>query len=422
MFASGCIFYSADVAESGWQVLLLCGRLFAGISHGITYVTVLVQASENASRDFRRIVVTIIGLTISVSTFIAATMLIYIPVPTILRDESENVVESSEMLSAGIMSTITLILCFFSVVINYFFSHETVPFLLYHNYREEEAQFTLAKLLGEDQNSPLVHQEFDAIRELCNDDYAEFPEGKIFTSIHRGLLSIPLSARITSAQCINMLWIIFLVKYIQYLMGKDLEKLAHDDENANETEIYEDLKDILDLAKIGSIAVRSTITTWFVVGLQITLLGNYFNWKRGFHFTTFVVGATILLHALFHLIGFLSSIFKAFSFLFVTIYVQFLLVPIDILGYSYLTECFPISTKAKSIAFVTICECIFNTIFVSFELRHDHPNFEYLVIGFLFCVLGYKLYSTVPNTLGLSLAAAKHAYVQTVIGKKWWQL
>lgn len=445
MFTSGCIFYSADVVDSGWQALLLCGRLFAGISHGITYVTILVQASENAAKDFRRVVVTTIGVTIGLSTFIASTFLIYIPIPTVTAMENSetsetivesnasvnvtmetifkgNVVESSEMLSAGVMSTVSVFLAFVSVIFNYFFTQETVPFLLYHNYREEEAQFTLSKLLGEDRNSPVVQQEFDAIRELCHDDYAEYPEGKIFTAIHRGLLSIPLCARITSAQCVNMLWIIFFVKYIQYLLGQDLGKLARNDESTNETELYNNLKQILELAEADAVAVRSLIATWFVAGLQFTLIGNYFNWKRGFHFTTLVVGASILLHTMFNLIGFLSTFFKGFSLLFVSIYVHFLLLPIDILGLSYLTECFPISTKAKSIAFVTICECIFNSMFISFELRHDEPTFLYVVMGILFTTVGYKLYSTVPNTLGLSLAAAKHAYVQVVVGKKWWQI
>lgn len=423
MFVSGCLFYSADVAESGWQTLLLCGRFVAGLSHGITYVTIFVQASENAAKDFRRILVTSVGLTIGLSIFIASTFLIYIPIPSVqVMEGSVNVAQTSEMMSAGIMSTVTVIFCFIAVVINYFFSHETVPFLLYHNYREEEAVFTLARLLGEDRNSPIVQQEFNAIRELCHEDYAEFPEGKIFTTIHRALMSIPLSARITSAQCLNMLYIVFFVKYIQSWIERDVNELENT-KSTNETIIVNELEELLELAQTYSVAVRSAIATWFIVGLQFTLVGNYFNWKRGLHFTTFIVGASIILSTIFHIIGFwgLGPLFKAFSILFLTIYIHFLSLPIDIIGYSYLAECFPISTKAKSVGFVTICESIFNMIFVTLEIRHDKLSIEFFITGLLFCILGFRLYSIVPNTLGLSLGAAKHAYIHALSNKKWWQ-
>lgn len=421
MFISGCLFYSADVADSGWQTLLLFARLIAGISHGITYVTVFVQASENASKDFRRVIVTTIGIIIGLSIFIASTFLIYIPIPTVQKMEGlSNVALTSETMSSGIISTITLILCFVSVVFNYFFSHETVPFLLYHNYREDEAQFTVAKLLGEDRNSAVVHEEFTTIRELCNDDYAEYPEGKIFTSIHRSLMSIVLSSRISSAQCLNMLCIVFFVKYIQSLIERDVNELENT-KATNDTMLVEELTELLELAETYSIAVRSAIATWFVAGVQFTLIGNYFNWKRGLHFTTFVVGATILLSTIFHIISFLGGLFRAFAILFLSIYVHFLSLPVDILGYSYLTECFPISTNAKSIGFVTICESLFNAIVITLEIRHDRLNIEFFMMGLIFCLLGFRLYSIVPNTLGLSLGAAKHAYIHALSTKKWWQ-
>lgn len=419
MFISGCLFYSADVSQTGWQILLLFGRLFAGLSHGITYVTVLVQASENASNDFRRVVVTTVGLTIGFSIFIAST-LIYIPMPFDQADQgSDNVAETSEMMSAGIMSTITLILCFVSVIFNYFFSHETVPFLLYHNYREEETKFTLAKLMGEDQNSAIVHEEFMAIRELCTNDYAEYPEGEIFTTIHRSLMSIPLSARITTAQCLYTLFILFLVKCIEPMMKKDVIELVNA-KTSNVTTTIKDLDELVKLARTCSTVVRSAIAAWFVAGVQFTLIGNYFNWKRCLHFSTFVAGATILLLCIFYVIGFLTEYFGICAVTLLVIYTHFLSLPVDILSYSYLTECFPISTKPKAIAFVTICESLFNTIFVSFEIRHDQFSTGYIVIGLLFCILGFQLYSIVPNTLGLSLGAAKHAYLQALSNKKWW--
>lgn len=538
MFASGCVFYSADVDpnESGWQVLLLVGRLLAGIAHGITYVTIFVQASENATKDFRRIIVTIIGITIGLSIFIAAIFLISIPAPTVTR--SKNVAETSETMSAGIISTATICLSFISVVINFFFSHETVPFLLYHNYREEEAQYAMARLLGEDQHAPIVQQEFNAIREMCHDDYAEFPEGNIFTTLHRRLISIALNARITSAQCLNILCIIVFVKLIQGMIGNDLEGILSERENkmsnesfihvneasneshhfittqppphaeivekidftkekngsvvvketitskgnlseipqlknlpsgtetatvevskngkisdveekfnaddsssttkppnekhsSNETKpsseshhkykhLFEELNEIISLNVHYTNAVRSVIASWFILGFVFTLLGNYFNMKRGLHFTTFLIGAIMVIFTILHWIGIFSVFFKAFAFILLSIYVHCLSLPVDILNYSYLMECFPTSTKAKAIAFTTICECIFNCIFIAVEIEHRYLHIEFFAMGLLFCVLGFRLYALVPNTNGLSLAAAKHAYIQA-LSSNWWE-
>lgn len=422
MFVSGCLFYSADVAETGWQALILGGRFSAGIAHGLTYVTVFVQASENAAKDFRRILATVIGLTIGFSMFIAAVFLINIPLPPDqIVEGTANVVEHSEMMSTGAMATTTFIFAFFSVVINYFFSHETVPFLLYHNYREEEVQFTLAKLLGEDQNSVVVQQEFLAIRELCNEDYTEFPEGKIFTSIHRSLMSIPLSARFTSAQCINILYIVLIAKYIQHWIKGDLEHILNDVNKENETVLVKDLEDISDLVAKYHIIVRSEVGAWFFTGLLFTLLSIYMNWRRGLHFTTFVTGAAMLIYSIFRILHMFHGFTKGLAMLILIVYVHFLSLPIDILGYTYLMECFPISTKGKAIGFVTICECLLNSLYATMELRHDDVFIEFFITGVLFFVLGYKLYCIIPNTNGLSLGAAKLAYLQTVSNLEWWK-
>lgn len=415
MFASGCVFYGADVAE-GWQALLLVGRLLAGISHGITYVTIFVQASENATKDFRRIIVTVIGLTIGLSIFISSTFLIYIPLPEEQRIKGNPTI-LSETTSAAIISTATIVLCFISVVINFFFSHETVPFLLYHNYREEEAQFAMARLMGEDQNAPIVQQEFSAMREMCHDDYAEFPEGNIFTTIHRRLISIALNARITSAQCLYMLFIVMFVKFVKtgvYLPADNNNK------SMNETELSEKLKEILKLVNVYKITVRSVVAIWFILGVLFTLIANHFNLKRGLHFTTFLVGASMILFTIFHWVGILSGMFHWFAVLFLTIYINFLSIPVDVINYSYLMECFPTSTKARAIAFTTVCECIFNAIFVSVQMEHEKLGIEFFVMGLLFCVLGFRLFAIAPNTYGLSLAAAKHAYMQA-LSTHWWE-
>lgn len=423
MFVSGCTFYGASVSEIRWQPILLVARLIAGIGHGVTYVTVFVQASENSSKDFRRVMVTIIGLTLALSIFIASTFIINIPMPIKDKTDNEKTVELSETTSTGIMATVTVILCFISVPINFIFSYETVPFLLYHNNREEEAQSTLAQLLGEDQHSPIVQHEFNAMRELCNDDYAEFPEGKIFTTIHRRLMSIPLYSRIVSAQCLNVLSIIMFANYIINLMEKDVILLETNSQNSTKEEFdqyIERIRDIMRLARMYLVVVKVSFATWFIVGVPLTFVGNYFNWKRGYHFCTSLAGAIMLSFTLFHWIGIFGGFFKASALLFLNIYIHFMTIPVDIIGYLYLMECFPTSTKSRGIAFVTICESLFNSIFIYVEIQYDSLGIEFFAMAILYFILGFLLYAVVPNTNGLSLAATKHAYMQA-LSPNWWE-
>lgn len=433
MFVGACLFYSADVADSGWQTLLLCGRLFTGLSHGMTYVTVFVQASENAARDFRRIIVTIIGGTIALSIFITSTFLIFVPVPDLEESEEfKNAAVESEIMSAGIIATTTFVICFAACIINYFFTLETVPFLLYHNYREEEAQFTLAKLLGEEPNAEIIQYEFIAIKEMCTADYAQFDEKSIFQSAHRSLLSIAASARIAAAQSFNVPIVVLFVKIIQaYYLGvisknlSEIEEVAVvKDRNESVIVIEESKRNLVNLREavhIYNTAVKTLLFSWFVFGLTFTLLGNYFNWKRGLHFTTFIAGASIVICVIVVFVGIFANFIGTLTFLVLIIYFQFLSLPVDIIGYTYLTECFPISTKARSIAFVTMCEALFSIILVSIDLRYYHNEPEFIPMGLILCALGYKLYMIVPNTNGFSLAAAKEAYLQASASKKWYQ-
>lgn len=392
----------------------------------------MVQAGENAARDFRRILATIIGFTIALSMLFSVLFVIPIPLP--INDLEDSIIEDykaaalmkkTELPAMGAIWPITIALSFFSVVINYFFSHETVPFLLYHNYREEEAIFMLSKLLGEEQHSPIVQQEFLTIRELCNEDYTEFPEGKIFTTIHRKLLSIPLSARMTAAQCLNILYIILISKWVMKQFHQEelkaVEDLLDSLDNGEllDSQFLDDLKKLSTLAAKYRTVVRIEIAAWCGGGILFSLLGNFFNVKRGFHFTTFLMGVIMLAYFILSISG--SSFLHTTTMFCLYIYIHCLSMPVDILGFTYLMECFPLSTNAKAIAFVTICECLLNSVYSAFELKVDDVFCEFFATGLIYCVLGFKLYCTVPNTQGLSLGAAKHAYIQSVFSMTWWK-
>lgn len=426
MFASGCLFYSVDAADSSWQTLLTIGRFVAGIAQGLVYVTIITQATENAAKDFRRILFSIIGGTIGFSIFFASTFLIYVPSPVFDDDAKGNEAENSEKTAAGIISFTSIFLSFVSVILSYFFAHETVPFLLYHNYREEEAQFTLAKLLGEDSDSELVFKEFLAIKEACIQDYAQFQENKIFKSVHRGLLSIALSARLAAIHSFNIPTIVLFVKLLQSIVlnsaTEKQDEMILISVGKNETiEIIDSHTSIRKMINKYNHTLTTFLFTWFGFGLVIMLCGNYFNWKRGFHFVTFLAGISIVISVILVFIGFIPKGIAFIAAFFLLIYFQFLTLPIDVLGLTYLGECFPASTRIRSIGFITMVECAFNIVLVTLNFRQYQNEPEFIPMGLILSICGYKLFTTVPNTNGFSLAAAKQAYIDATAGKRWWQ-
>lgn len=428
MFLSICLFYGASVAELDWQSQFLFGRLFAGVSHGITYVTIFVHASENASRDFRHILMTIIGVTIGLSICFTSTFLIYVPIPEM--EEDSHIVKDSEVSSANTIMITSLVLCMASVIVNYFFSHETVPFLLKHNYRDDEALYVLSKLHDEDSNSAVVHNELEIIKETCNNDYIEFQEQKIFRSIHRNLLSFALYGRLLAAQSFNVPIIVFFVKVLRAVAAEDLiTELKKVEENETFAETMEHLQHLENEVNLYLNAVKATLMTWFLFGVTVALIANYFKWKRGIHFTSFLAGAVLIVFNLLYIIGIMVKFFAGITLFTLFIYFNCLTLIVDILGYTYLTECFPVSTKPAAIGFVSIVENLFHILIIAVDLRPDSYILlegtidpELIGMGLLLALLGYRLYHTAPETRGLSLGAAKQAFLHATNAMKWWHV
>lgn len=426
MFLSVCLFYGASVAELEWQAQFLFGRFFAGISHGITYVTIFVHASENASSDFRHILMTIIGIVIALSICFTSTFLIYVPIPEL--EEDQYVVKDSEVSSANTIMVTSLVLCLAAVGVNYFFSHETVPFLLKHNYRDDEALYVLSKLHNEDSNSAIVHSELDAIKEMCNNDYMEFQEQKIFRSVHRNLLSYALYGRLVAVQSFNVPVVVLIVKMLRKVASDEvIEEVESMKANESLEETMQHLQNVEDDVELYLNAVRATLMTWFVCSVTLALIANYYNWKRGIHFTSFLAGAVVIVFNALYTIDIMKDFFRGITVLAIFIYFNFLTTIVDIIGYTYLTECFPVSTKPAGIGFVSIFENLLHIQIITRDLQPDpyiHGRIDpgQIVMGLLLVLLGFRLYRTAPQTRGLHLAAAKQAFLQATNAIKWWHV
>lgn len=428
MFLSICLFYGASVAEMDWQAQFWWGRLTAGVGHGLAYVTLFVHASENASKDFRHILMTIIGITIALSICFTSTFLIYVPIPEL--EDDQFIVKDSEVSSANTIMITSLVLCMASVIVNYFFSHETVPFLLKHNYRDDEALYVLSKLHDEDSNSAVVHNELESIKEMCNNDYIEFQEQKIFRSIHRNLLSFALYGRLIAAQSFNVPIVVFFVKVLRAVAAEDfIVELERVKDNESFAETMQHLDHLENEVNLYLNAVKATIMTWFVFGVTLALIANYFEWKRGIHFTSFLAGAIIIVFNVLYITGIMAKFFAGITLLTLFIYFNCLSLIVDIIGYTYLAECFPVSTKPAAIGFASIVENLFQILIIAADLRPDNYILldgridpELIGMGLLLAMFGFRLYHTAPETRGLSGAAAKQAFLHATNAMKWWHV
>lgn len=424
MFVCGCLFYSVSVSDPDWQVQLLFGRFFAGFSHGMVCATIWVHATENAANEFRSTLVTVIGGTIGLSIFITSTVLIYIPlIFKALGKSLKEEMKESEITSAGTISVVTFICCFLSVVVNYFFTHETVPFMLAFNHRAEEATFTLGKLNDADMNSAEIQNEFETIREMCTNDYAEFEENKIFTTSHRELLSIALYGRLAGLGSFNVPGIVVFTLVLQWYFAEeilidvtDLAKSADKD-----TAVLDLMSDVMEKLRWIENAVKIVLFVWFVFGLGVTLLANKYNLRHFLHCTTLVIGAVSVLTSFVRPINFLFLLVGPVFLILFVIYSAFFSMPADIVGYSYLMDCFPASTRARSIAFIIICENVVHILLIFIDFHPRSYSFGFLLIALLVFFVAFKLYS-IPDTTGMPLPVARRAYLQARSGKRWWQI
>lgn len=406
MFISSSLFFSASVEETGWQHSILFARLFAGISHGLVYVTIFVQTSENSIKEFRQTMIVIISGVIASSLLFASLFIITIPETFDVVAETFNF-KSTEITSAEAIFLTTLFFCFVSVVINYFYTYETVPFLLKHNCRDDEVIYVLAKLQDESPDSVVIQNDFEAIRHMCENDYLEYPERKIFTRNNRKLLMFAMYARLCGLVAVSVPAMVNLIQFLLSSIEKDMDALK-----ANNATI-ENAEKLQSDYGLHHITVRAVLFLWFSVGYALTIASAILNWKRTLYAISSVMGLYVILSSIFIWMGMLKPFFFHLSRVVVTVYFKFLSLPIDFYGYTFLAECFPVPTKSWSIGFITCVENLVHIIFIFCDWTPREFNHELFVMGIILIICAFMLYVTAPDTAGLAINEAQQLYLES---------
>lgn len=133
-----------------------------------------------------------------------------------------------------------------------------------------------------------------------------------------------------------------------------------------------------------------------------------------------MAGVSILVLIVLNVFGVSEEFIYILTVPTVLIYLQSLLLSIDAISLIYSGECFPASTRIRSIGFIAMLEYGFNIILATIDFRFYKSVPEFILVGLVLTVCGLKLFRIVPNTNGLSLADAKQAYIEANVGKKWW--
>lgn len=426
MLVSSLLFLGANASPGEWQTLIFFGRLLAGISHGITYVTIFVHASENASKEFRHYLTTFIGATISLSIFLS-TFLIYIPLPS----KDKWVAKHSELQSTYVIMGTSAIFAVVAIVVNYFYSHETFAFLFANNY-DDEALATVAKLNDEDLLSPKLKTDVGGLKEMCNNDSSEYGRWSLFAKSHTIFMAFAMYARFAAVLSFNIFVVVFAVVFVERFLIRKIFKdlitnmgdLVEDDEEKLKSDVRILQVDI----SLFKYAVRFVICVWFVCGCAMTSIGSVFVWRRSIHGTTFIAGLLLLIASLLCIFDINPLNFTGYIFLMLKIYFLFKSMPVDIIGYMYISDCFPITTKSHAIATVAIFENLINILVIAINLNREMTShsaislLEMFFYGLLLTTFGFKLLRTAPETRGLSLGEAQQAFIQAMVGRKWWKL
>ncbi|KAG4067418.1 hypothetical protein HA402_009655 [Bradysia odoriphaga] len=350
------------------HIAIIVGRCIAGFGHGIVYLTTVIHVSENAAKEVRGMVVSLINVTIFLGIATSATILV-----TVSYEPGD------QFNSDRIIGIIGLILSALSVVCTIFMDIESVAYLLVRN-KDDEALECMKDLRCETNETWRLTDDIQELHSMVQED--ESHGRNIFTEGN----SKPLALMIVLF-FVGMLTNNYLVNIILF----NFLALALDWPNF--------LYSPLILASVR--AATSLIMIFFsdVIGRKI-------------HLT--VTGVTLFITIVIAIVVFFTApdlwVVGAFAILFQV----FVAIGIDPIQHIYLSEAFATSKKPVSIACVMAVENALQILFIGmYFIRAISSADTYILVAsciFLICVMIILLLLVLPETKGSSLKEARDEF------------
>ena len=342
---------------------IFIGRLLAGLSHGIAYLTVLIHGCEVAVPKIRGYVLTTIHLCLLIGIFTFSTSILY--------DNETSLFDSNQQL--GIYGLIYVSL---GLMLGICLSRESPVFLIQQQ-REQEAIEIMIRLRSESTENQEIKNDFNELKTMLSEDTQN--DEKLFDPNNRNslflIMLLKISFVISFNLPLNLIWL-----------------------NSGATQFDNSLTNSSGMI-LSCLRFIVTFVVMFAVDSRKKML---------IITSTGLLGAIFLLTAIlykFPVDGSMGIMFMAFLFQF------FGGLGIGSIGDIYSTEAFNTTNKAASIAFTSSIEFLLQLLLIFITFYVDISFFTMMTI---FCIIMFLVCNIIvfylPETGKMSLREARNQF------------
>lgn len=365
---------------NGNEIMLLFGRTFAGIFHGLIYLTTIIHTAENASKYIRHLLMIEFGINSGIS--LACIALLRIP-------------PYDQFHSDTIVAVPTLILIIIGIFATHIFTKESPIYLLQHQklvYEEDlsEAYDTFVSLQKSNITTEEIDEKFDEIKAMLAEESQQTQNP--FTDGNLKSLFLCLCCRLVALLSFNLPFIIEVLLAENSIVSDKIE---------------------------NSHQIMIIILIWFIIGTLTIIILHHLNKKYLiFLFSTLFGISSTFVRILFifdirySLVYYLPAVLVLFYFYIVTL-------SMDTMSTLCISEAFSTPKRATSIAVIVIIEHLLHIILLIMYFN-KMSNTYWMIVSLGLMGLSFKVYWNLPrDTDGLSLHQSVFVYRTTII-REWY--
>lgn len=357
-------------------ILILIGRILAGLANGLAYLTVIIQASENAVNQIRGIILRIVGYVLSFSLFIAGF--------------TTNGTIENDIHSEVIMGYLVLFYSVLALIAAPLLTIESVPFIMQQTNdgrsigeREAVAIATMIRLRNEQCETAKIQNDLYDIKKQLTEDRLDSMNPFNLKNI-RPLL-IVVGVRVLSVCAKNLPFTILIMGFFNNIV------------NPSTFSLY---------------ALFLLLSCRFIFGILTMFFIDKFERKKYLYVLSIICGILLFLTSLIVLYkdGNENMFDVKFGSIGIIIYFIFASMSIDCIGHVQTSEAFSYATKIWSIVIAIGVEHFVHIMLIAiFKMEYDTWAFMVNAVGLI--VMGHSTLLTVPaKTKGLSLRQTRDIY------------
>lgn len=363
--------------------IVFCGRFLAGISYGITYLTVVTQAAENTVNQIRGIVLRIVGYVLALSLFIGGL--------------TTNGTIENDIDSECIMGFLNIFYAILALLVVRIMTIESVPFILQQRSngqtvaeRERIVLSTLKELRNETNETAKIRHDLNEMKRQIYEDQSltKF----IFTPANLRPLLIITCVRVLSICAKNIPFTVVIMAFFHKFFHQFFDQFF----NTDTFNLY---------------GLFVMLSCRFIFGIITMFVVDKFECKKYLYLFAIICGVFILTALTYSLANDDQRIIQSNAFnVVIILFFIFASMGIDCIGHVQTSEAFSYATKSWSIVFATSFEHILHILFITL-FKFGYPRQTLLVIAAGLVLTGLCALLTVPaKTKGLSLRQTRDIY------------